>query len=44
MELQLKKAQKHKIENIAGSVLLSLFMDDIDENKLPSMATSTGLS
>ena len=32
----LKKTQRNKIENIAGSVWLSLFMDGIGRYKLPS--------
>jgi hypothetical protein len=40
----LKKAQHDKIENVAGSVWLSLFMDGTVKWKLPSTPPSTGLS
>jgi hypothetical protein len=40
----LKKFQHDKIENVAGSVWLSLFMDGNGKCKLPSKPTSTGLS
>jgi hypothetical protein len=40
----LKKDQHDKIENVAGSVWLSLFMDGTGQCKLPSTPPSTGLS
>jgi hypothetical protein len=40
----LKKAQHGRIENVAGSVWLSLFMDGTVKCKLPSTPGSTGLS
>jgi hypothetical protein len=40
----LKKAQHGKIENVAGSVWLCLFMDGTGKCKLPSTPPSTGLS
>jgi hypothetical protein len=39
-----KKAQHGKIENVAGSVWLNLFMDRNGKCKLPSTPSSTGLS
>jgi hypothetical protein len=39
-----KKAQHGKIENVAGSVWLSLFMDGTAKCKLPSTPPKTGLS
>jgi hypothetical protein len=40
----LKKAQHNKIENVAGSVWLSLFMNGNGKCKFPSTPPSTGLS
>jgi hypothetical protein len=40
----LRKPKKDKIENVAGSVGLSLFMDDSVKWKLPCTHPSTGLS
>jgi hypothetical protein len=40
----LKKAQHGNIDNVAGSVSLSLFMGGSGNNKLPSTPPSTGLS
>jgi hypothetical protein len=40
----LRKAQHNKIENVADSVYLSLFMDGAGKCKLPSTPHSTGLN
>jgi hypothetical protein len=44
MQESLKKVQHNIIENVAGSVWLSLFMDGNVKWKLPSTPPSTGLS
>jgi hypothetical protein len=38
-----KEVQNDKIENVAGSLWFSLFMDDTGKRKLSSMPNSTGL-